>query len=108
MLLGIRALNDRLAISMAYGPDQSQNRGPLFIEPGKCHSVAVEIRWSQNADGRATLFLDAMTQPAGVLDGPNMHNDFQHFLKFGMYRHPEIATDNWIYIDDLTIITQDM
>jgi len=32
-----------------------------------------------------------------------MHNDFQHFLKLGMYRHPEIETDNWIYVDDLQI-----
>jgi len=37
-----------------------------------------------------------------------MHNNFQHFLKLGMDRHPEIATDNWIYLDDLTITTQDM
>jgi hypothetical protein len=22
-----------------------------------------------------------------------MHNDLQHFLKLGMYRHPETATD---------------
>lgn len=107
-LLGIGELNDRLAISMAYGPDQSQKRGPLFIEPCKWHSFAGEIRWSRNADGRDKLFLDDMTEPAGVLDRPNMHNDFQHFLKLGIYRHPEIATDNWIYLDDLTITTQDM
>ncbi|MCU0879991.1 MAG: polysaccharide lyase [Pirellulaceae bacterium] len=106
VLLGIGELDDRLAISMAYGPDQSQKRGPLFIEPGQWHSLAVEIRWSLNADGRAALFLDDMSQPAAVIDGPNMHNDFQHYLKFGMYRHPEIATDNWIYLDDLTITTR--
>jgi hypothetical protein len=108
VLLGIGELNDRLAISMAYGPDQSQKHGPFFIEPGKWHSLAIEMRWSRNADGRAKMFLDDMTQPAVVIDGPNMHNDFQHYLKLGMYRHPEIATDNWIYLDDLTITTQDM
>lgn len=106
VLLGIGELDDRLAISMAYGPDQTQMRGPLFIVPGKWHSLAVEICWSLNADGRATLFLDDMTQPAAVIDGPNMHNDFQHYLKLGMYRHPEIASDNWIYIDNLTITLQ--
>jgi hypothetical protein len=37
-----------------------------------------------------------------------MHNDFQAFLKLGIYCHPEIATDNWLYLYDLTIITQDM
>jgi hypothetical protein len=37
-------------------------RGPLFIEPCKWHSLAVEIRWSRNADGRDMLFLDVMTE----------------------------------------------
>jgi hypothetical protein len=81
---------------------------PHFIEPCKWHSLAVEIRCSRNANGRATLFLDDMPQPAVVVDGPNMHNDFQYFFLHGMYHHPEIATDNWIYLDDLTITTQDM
>ena len=106
MLLGIGELNDRFAISRAYGPDQSQKRGPLFIEPGQWHSLAAEIRWSRNADGRAELFLDDMPQPAAVIDGPNMHNDLQQYLKLGMDRHPEFATENWIYFNDLTIIAQ--
>ncbi len=106
VLLSIGELDGRLGIGMAYGPDQSQKRGPFFIEPGRWHSIAVEIRWAQSADGRAVLFLDDMNQPTAEFDGPNMHNDFRHFLKLGMYRHPEIATDNWIYLDDLTITTQ--
>ena len=105
VLLSIGELDDRLAIGMAYGPDQSQNRRPFFIEPGQWHNLAVEIRWSQKADGRAAFFLNDMNQSAAMIDGPNMHNDFQHYLKLGMYRHPEIATDNWIYLDDLTVAT---
>ena len=66
------------------------------------------MAWSRNADGRDTLFLDDMTESAAVLDCLNMHNDFQAFLKLGIYRHPEIATDNWLYLNDLTITTQDM
>lgn len=103
VLISIGELDGKLGIAIAYGPDQSQKRGPLTIEPGKWHSIAVEIHWSQKADGKAAFFLDDLSKPAVVLEGPNMHNDFQHFLKLGMYRHPEIATDNWIYIDDLKI-----
>ena len=103
VLLGIGELQGRLGIGIAYGPDQSQKHGPLFIEPGKWHHIAVEIHWSQKADGKATFFLDDMTKPAATATGPNMQNDFQHYLKLGMYRHPDIATDNWIYIDDLKI-----
>lgn len=103
VLLGLGELQGKLGIGIAYGPDQSQKHGPIFIEPGKWHSIAIEIRWSQKTDGKTTFFLDDMTQPAATATGPNMHNDFQHFLKIGMYRHPEIATDNWIYVDDLKI-----
>ena len=31
-----------------------------------------------------------------------------HLLLNRIYRHPEIATDNWLYLNDLTITTQDM
>ena len=95
VLLGLGEFQGKLGsgIGIAYGP--------VFIEPGKWHSIAVEIHWSQKADGKATFFFDDMSKPAAT--GPNMHNDFQHFLKLGMYRHPEIETDNWIYIDDLKI-----
>jgi hypothetical protein len=103
VLLALGELQGKLGIGIAYGPDQSQKHGPIFIEPGKWHSIAVEIHWSQKADGKATFFLDDMTKPVATATGPNMHNDFQHFLKLGMYRHPEIETDNWIYVDDLKI-----
>ena len=103
VLLGLGELQGKLGIGIAYGPDQSQKHGPLFIEAGRWHRLAVEIRWSQKADGKATFYLDDMSTPVATAIGPNMHNDFQHFLKLGMYRHPDIDTDNWIYVDDLKI-----
>lgn len=27
-------------------------------------------------------------------------------VKLGMYRHPDIATENWIFLDELTITKQ--
>jgi hypothetical protein len=52
VLLGLGEFQGKLGsgIGIAYGP--------VFIEPGKWHSIAVEIRWSQKADGKATFFLD--------------------------------------------------
>lgn len=103
VLISIGGQDDRIAIAMAYGLQQDKTHGPLFIEPGKWHNVALEIRWSQKTNGRASLYLDDFSQPVTVIDGPNMHNNFQHYLKVGMYRHPQITTDNWIFIDDLAI-----
>jgi len=103
VLISIGSQDDRVAIALVYGLQQEKAYGPLFIEPGKWHNLAMEIRWSQKSNGHAALYLDDFSQPAAAFDGPNMHNHFQHYLKIGMYRHPQITTDNWIYIDDLTI-----
>jgi hypothetical protein len=103
VLLALGELDGKLGIGITYGPDHSQQHGPVFIEPGKWHEIAVEIHWSRNDEGKATVFLDDMTRPVATCSGPNLHNDFQHYLKIGMYRHPDIATDNWIYLDDLRI-----
>jgi hypothetical protein len=106
VLLGLGEIDGRLAIGFEYGPTQDQKLGPIFIERGKWHSLAMVIKWSQKADGKATLFLDDMAKLAATAEGPNMHNDYQHYLKLGMYRHPEIETDNWIYLDDLNITVE--
>ena len=34
-----------------------------------------------------------------------MHNGYQHYLKLGMYRHPEITTENRLDIRDVSIET---
>lgn len=103
VLIGLGEVNGRLGIGIEYGPTQAQKYGPIFIERGQWHRVAMVIRWSQKADGQATLFFDDMTRPVKTFEGPNMHNGFQHFFKFGMYRHPEIATDNWIHLKDFKV-----
>lgn len=103
VLLGLGEMNGRIGIGIAYGLNQDQKFGPLYLESDKWHSVTVEIRWSRKGDGTASFFLDDMSKPAAVAKGPNMHNDWQHYLKIGMYRHPEIQTDNWLYVDNLEI-----
>lgn len=107
VLLGLGELEGRPAIGFTYGPtvdgQKQQSFGPIFLERGKWHSLAVVIRWSQGADGKATVFLDDHTTAAISVDGPNMNNDYQHYLKLGMYRHPAISTENWITIGNVEI-----
>ena len=106
VLLGIGELENKLMTGVAYGPTQSQKGAMVVIVPGQWHHIALEIHWSQKADGKATFFFDDMIKPSSVLEGPNMHNDYQHYLKLGMYRHPDIATANSSYIDEITITKQ--
>jgi len=103
--IGLAELGGRLVIGLSYGPIKPRNLGPLIVERGKWHAITVVIRWSRGSDGRASVFLDDLTRPALTADGPNMHNDVQHYLKLGMYRHPQINTDNWIFIRDIRIST---
>lgn len=84
-----------------------------WVRVGEATSVLLPSDWhslasSRIADGRDALFLDHMTESAAVLDCPNMSTDLQAFLKLHIDRHPAIATDNWLYLNDLTITTQDM
>ena len=107
VLLGLGELEGRPAIGLTYGPThnklKAQTAGPVFVERGMWHRVTCVIHWSQGPEGRAEVFLDNLDKPAMKADGPNMNNDYPHYWKLGMYRHPGIATDNWIYVDDLEI-----
>lgn len=103
VLIGLGELQGRLGIGIEYGPTHSQKHGPIFIERGKWHHIALVIHWSQKADGKAAVYFDDMSKPVVTFDGPNMHNGYQHFLKLGMYRHPEITTENWIHLDALKV-----
>ena len=103
VLIGIGELDGRLAIGIEYGPTQADKRGPLFIERDRWHHIALVIHWSQKAEGKAEVFFDDPVRPIYTFTGANMHNGFQHYLKLGMYRHPEITTDNWIHLAGLKI-----
>jgi Polysaccharide lyase len=107
VLLGLGELEGKPAITLSYGPTNSEVKqrvvGPVFLERGKWHSIIFVIRWSQGPEGKASMFLDDLSNPAMSAEGPNMNNDYRPYLKLGMYRHPDISTDNWIYVDDLEI-----
>lgn len=103
ILVGIGEMDGRTAIAIEYGPTQADKLGPIFVERGQWYQLAFVILWSQQADGTADVYLDDMTRPVHSFSGPNMHNGFRHYLKIGMYRDPEIATDCWIHVANLKV-----
>ncbi|WJG09740.1 polysaccharide lyase [Aliiglaciecola sp. LCG003] len=66
-------------------------------------TIDMQIKWSQKGDGWLKVFVNGSADPVVVKKGPNMHNDYQHYLKLGMYRDPSIETENWVFIDELMI-----
>lgn len=101
--LGLREADQRLQFLLYYGTPQSHKVGPIPIDRGRWYRISVLIHWSRQADGRASVFLDDAEKPVLSADGPNMNNPYQHYLKLGMYRDPEINTDNSIFVSDVAI-----
>ena len=54
-----------------------------LAQTGRCDQMV------SRDDGQVAVFFDGSKAPAVTGTGPNMHNGFQHYLKLGMYRHPE-------------------
>ena len=77
--------------------------GLIPFSRGVWHRLVVEITWSRTAAGRAAVYLDDAAVAAHVANGPNMHNAYQHYLKVGSYRHPEIPGDVWVHLREVAI-----
>ena len=90
-------------LSLLVGSPRMKSAGLLPIHRGVWHALDVVIKWSQSADGKVAVFLDLSKEPVLTATGPNMHNGNHHYLKLGMYRHPEIATENRLGIRDVSI-----
>ena len=90
-------------LSLLVGSPKMKSVGLLPITRGVWHSIDVIIKWSQGSDGKVAVFFDGSKAPTVSGTGPNMHNAFHHYLKLGMYRHPEIATENRLDIRGVSI-----
>ena len=90
-------------LSLLVGSPKMKSVGLVPITRGVWHSLEVVIKWSQGDEGRVAVYLDGTKEPVVTGTGPNMHNGFHHYLKLGMYRHPEIATENRLDIRDVFI-----
>ena len=101
--IGYGFLNGADQLALTYGSPDSTTVGLVPFTRGVWHKVTVRIVWSRGAKGRAELRLDDSPTAVVAGSGPNMHNDFQHYLKVGMYRHREIRGDNWIYLRDIAV-----
>ena len=90
-------------LSLLVGSPKIKTVGLLPLTRDTWHALDVVIKWSQGDDGRVAVFFDGSKAQAVTGTGPNMHNGFQHYLKLGMYRHPEISTENQLGIRNVRI-----
>lgn len=71
------------------------------IELGKWNFFSFHFKWSPESDG---LLKFKMNDIEYVFRGANMHNNYQHYLKIGLYRHPSIVGSNYIYFRKLKLV----
>ncbi len=100
---GYGMVNGHDMLSLSYGAPDQRTVALMPIERSQWQSLRVRIHWSTDPDGWVSVTLNDAKLPAIQATGPNMHNTFQHYLKLGMYRHPDIKGDAWIYLDDVRI-----
>lgn len=106
ILLGYGMLDGKDYLGFNYGTDTLENVGLIPVTRGEWLHIRIEVHWSQEAEGSASLYLNNEADPAFSAQGSNMFNAYHHYFKLGQYRDPKINTDNWIYIDDVNITKQ--
>ncbi len=90
-------------LSLNYGAPQPAPIRLVPFERNKWQDVRVKIHWSLENDGFISVFFNNSKEPVAFAKGRNMYNNFQHYFKIGMYRHPEIKGDSWFFLDDVRI-----
>ena len=103
IILGYGQIDGRDLLSLSYGSPDPKPVGLIPFTRGRWHDISVQITFSRGPGGRAAVYLDHAATPVQQASGPNMHNDFQHYLKVGTYRDPDIRGDAWVYLDAITI-----
>jgi hypothetical protein len=81
------------------GGNRSWARLPL----GEWLDMSATIHWSRQDDGEVIFAVAEHPEFSVTIHGPNMHNGYQHYFKFGQYRHPKISVDSSVFFRDIRI-----
>ncbi|UUM33084.1 polysaccharide lyase [Vibrio japonicus] len=69
---------------------------------GMWNTLKFEFLWSEGDEGKLAVHVNGVEFN---FSGKNMHNNYQHYLKIGMYRHRDIENKNEILFRNLKITT---
>lgn len=97
--LYIEERNGVLGVGVNYYITGEKSWNP--INRGSWNKARFDFFWRNDENGELVFFLNG--QDIRRFAGPNMHNNYKHYLKIGMYRHPEIATNNDVFFKNLKI-----
>ena len=101
--LGYGVKDGRDVLSLSYGAPDLKPIDIMPIKRNQWYHIRAVIEWAANDTGSILVFVDNMDTPFANATGRNMHNAYQHYIKLGMYRHPEIQITSEIHIDNVRI-----
>jgi len=83
---------------------RDQNQKSWFPFPlGEWLTLKITLHWSTQQDGWVEFSVANHPEFHRHFSGKNMLNAYQHYLKMGQYRHPEIKQLNQVYFRNLNI-----
>ncbi len=74
------------------------------VDKGKWNNYTFDIIWDTDENGQLLFSLN--DKKIKVFTGKNMLNNYHHYLKIGMYRHPKINILNHVSFSALEITTK--
>lgn len=88
-----------IGVHMNEGGNRSWARLPL----GEWLAMSATFHWSRGDDGEVVFAVANHPEFSVTVRGPNMNNSYQHYFKFGQYRHPKITTESSVSFRDIRI-----
>lgn len=99
---GFTAEKSSDVLGITYGTDY-RPVGMVPFEREQWLSLRLDVTWSRSAAGALTLYVNGAKRVTA--SGPNMLNNYQHYLKVGQYRDPAISTANRVRLSGISIHT---
>ncbi|MEM8591862.1 MAG: heparin lyase I family protein [Pseudomonadota bacterium] len=103
--LYLGGMGDDVGFVLTYGATDGAERqhqsAQVLFKRGEWHNIEAIIAWSRGDAGSAILRLNGAV--VARMTGPNMNNDAPHYLKLGLYRHPDVEGPSAISIQDVRI-----
>jgi len=97
------AVGASLRLGLRYGVPNPTDVGDVSARMNEWIRVIARVRWSTSDAGRCSLYIDDCHAPSLTASGPNMQNEFHHFLKLGNYRQPEFDAANCVEIRGIQV-----
>ena len=92
-------------VGMGLSTDSQRKHSWAAVPINTWLRISVTVKWSQGADGVVSVSVLDHPEFSDVIYGKNMFNGYQHYMKIGQYRRPEITSSTNVLYRYVNITT---